>query len=224
MLRFQVKVKTGQLLQMERHLSVRDENKNLGFIPGTTYDSITGIVQEFDGTYQIIPRGTSDIVGELDQPEVPTEVSTVAEAREAGAGKTVTIEGIATTKNGLWGYDTFYMQDGTAGMFVFSSPKDVQPGDKVKITGKLLTYKNELEIDPSSLEIISSGNTLPEAQVVAPSAVKEDTQGELIKLENITITDLKVIAMELLFSKQRQKMVNKYESFMIIVQVLIIMN
>ena len=82
------------------------------------------------------------------------------------------------------------MQDGTAGMFVFGSPKDVQPGDKVKITGKLLTYKNELEIDPSSLEIISSGNTLPEAQVVAPSAVKEDTQGELIKLENITITDL----------------------------------
>ena len=78
--------------------TVRDENNNLGFIPGTTYESITGIVQEFNGTYQIIPRGTSDIVGELDQPEVPTEVSTVAEAREAGAGKTVTIEGIATTK------------------------------------------------------------------------------------------------------------------------------
>ena len=125
-----------------------------------------------------------------EEPEVPTEVSTIAEAREAGAGATVTIEGIATTKSGLWGYDTFYMQDETAGMFVFGSPKDVQPGDKVKITGKLLTYKNELEIDPSSLEIISSGNTLPEAQVVAPSAVKEDTQGELIKLENITITDL----------------------------------
>ena len=122
---------------------------------------------------KLLPRGTSDIVGELDQPEVPTEVSTVAEAREAGAGETVTIEGIATTNTGLWGYDTFYMQDETAGMFVFSSPKNVKPGDKVKITGKLLTYNNELEIEPSSLEIFLSGNTLPEAQVVAPSAVKD---------------------------------------------------
>ncbi|NWQ44055.1 chitobiase/beta-hexosaminidase C-terminal domain-containing protein [Bacillus sp. EB106-08-02-XG196] len=123
------------------------------------------------------------------EPEAPLEAITVAEAREAGAGQTVTIEGIATTKNGLWGYDTFYMQDETAGMLIYSSPKDVQPGDKVKITGKLLTYKNELELQPTNMEIISSGNNFPEAQVIAPTA-NEDTQGELVKLENITITAL----------------------------------
>jgi uncharacterized protein YdeI (BOF family) len=70
------------------------------------------------------------------EPEAPLEAITVAEARQAGAGNTVTIEGITTTKNGLWGYDTFYMQDGTADMLIYGSPRDVQPGDKVKITGK----------------------------------------------------------------------------------------
>ena len=50
------------------------------------------------------------------------------------------------------------------GCIVFRSSKDVKPGDKVKVTGKLLTYKNELEIEPSSLEIISSG-TLYEVPV-----------------------------------------------------------
>ena len=48
----------------------------------------------------------------------------------------------------------YYMQDETAGMFIFSSPQDVKPGDKVKITGKLLTYKNELEIELVEIQIL----------------------------------------------------------------------
>lgn len=42
---------------------VRDENGDLDSLAvGTTYESITGIVQEFNGTFQIVPRGSSDIV------------------------------------------------------------------------------------------------------------------------------------------------------------------
>lgn len=41
---------------------VRDEGASLGLVVGTTYDSITGIVQQFDNDYQVIPRSTSDIV------------------------------------------------------------------------------------------------------------------------------------------------------------------
>jgi len=44
--------------------TVRDENSNLGLVAGTTYESITGIVQEFNGTYQIIPRSQQDIVAD----------------------------------------------------------------------------------------------------------------------------------------------------------------
>ncbi|SDM36939.1 hypothetical protein SAMN05518871_10155 [Psychrobacillus sp. OK028] len=41
---------------------VRDENSSLGLAVGKTYESITGIVQQFDADYQIIPRSVSDIV------------------------------------------------------------------------------------------------------------------------------------------------------------------
>ncbi|MER2064189.1 MAG: DUF6359 domain-containing protein, partial [Alkalibacterium sp.] len=42
--------------------TVRDENDALGINEGTTYESITGIVQQFDDTYQILPRDIFDIV------------------------------------------------------------------------------------------------------------------------------------------------------------------
>ncbi|MGE6487608.1 endonuclease [Paenisporosarcina sp. NPDC076898] len=41
---------------------VRDENNTLGLAVGKTYESITGIVQQFDAAYQIIPRFQQDIV------------------------------------------------------------------------------------------------------------------------------------------------------------------
>ncbi|QPC47816.1 chitobiase/beta-hexosaminidase C-terminal domain-containing protein [Mangrovibacillus cuniculi] len=41
---------------------VRDEKRDLNLQADTTYDSITGIVQEYNGKFQIIPRGTADIV------------------------------------------------------------------------------------------------------------------------------------------------------------------
>ena len=65
-------------------------------------------------------------------------------------------------------------------MFVFTSPKNIQPGDRVKVTGKITSYTNEKEIEVTEIEVLSSGNPLPEAQVVNPSEVNEDTQGELL--------------------------------------------
>lgn len=41
---------------------VRDENSSLGLVVGKTYESISGIVQQFDADYQIIPRSVQDIV------------------------------------------------------------------------------------------------------------------------------------------------------------------
>ena len=41
---------------------IRDENNALGLEVGNTYESITGIVQQFDADYQIIPRSVQDIV------------------------------------------------------------------------------------------------------------------------------------------------------------------
>ncbi|MEK4424065.1 endonuclease [Solibacillus sp. FSL K6-1523] len=43
---------------------VRDENASFNLAVGTTYDSITGIVQQFDNDYQVIPRSSADIVAD----------------------------------------------------------------------------------------------------------------------------------------------------------------
>ncbi|WP_449622050.1 5'-nucleotidase C-terminal domain-containing protein [Robertmurraya sp. Marseille-Q9965] len=138
-------------------------------------------------TYSGLGSHPNDDLKVVSEAPVP-EVISITEARQQGAGKIVTIEGIATTNTGLWGSGTFYMQDATAGMYVYNSPKNVTQGDKVKITGELQTYSNELEIVPTNVEIVSSGNALPSAQTVMK--VDETTQGELLKLENVTITDL----------------------------------
>jgi uncharacterized protein len=51
---------------------VRDETATLGLSSGTTYDSITGIVQEFNGAYQIIPRNQADIVADASAVQAVT--------------------------------------------------------------------------------------------------------------------------------------------------------
>ncbi|MBO0588978.1 endonuclease [Sporosarcina sp. E16_8] len=43
---------------------VRDENNALGLAVGNQYESIAGIVQQFDADYQIIPRSQQDIVAD----------------------------------------------------------------------------------------------------------------------------------------------------------------
>jgi LPXTG-motif cell wall-anchored protein len=157
----------------------------------------TNTTDAFDRNIEWTSKG-KDVFTELGKhqlgiavPSEPTPVPTtisVADARQLGANNSVTIEGIATTKTGLWGSETFYMQDATGGMYVFNSPQSVNPGDKVKVTGDLVLYKGELEIKPTNLVVTSSGNQLPAAQSV--KAVDNTTQGELLKLERVTITNM----------------------------------
>ncbi|WP_082786713.1 endonuclease [Sporosarcina psychrophila] len=134
---------------------------------------------------------------ELDNSELSIFTYTIADTQTISGARTainqtVQIEGIVTTNPGLWGNGAFYMQDETAGMYVYASSANVQPGDKIKVTGKVITYSNEVEIENPIIEVISSGNSIPEAQVVEPSGVNEDTQGELVTINNVTITDLTV--------------------------------
>lgn len=132
---------------------------------------------------------------ELEDSEVSTFTFTVLEAlsitnARKAINETVQIEGIVTTNPGLWGNGAFYMQDETAGMYVYASSANVQPGDKVKVTGKVIVYSNEVEIENPTIEVISPENSIPEAQVIDPSGVNEDTQGELVNLRNVAITEL----------------------------------
>lgn len=83
---------------------VRDEKGALELSVGTTYDSITGIVQQFDQDYQIIPRGQADII------EDATKVQSVNASHPSGTVPAGTQVTLSTTTEGA---DIYYTIDGT---------------------------------------------------------------------------------------------------------------
>ncbi|UJL47373.1 5'-nucleotidase C-terminal domain-containing protein [Virgibacillus sp. NKC19-16] len=83
---------------------VRDETGELNLETGITYDSITGMVVQFDEDQQIIPRNQSDIVGDA------SAVQPIIASPDPGtipAGSNVTLE-TATSDA-----DVFYTTDGS---------------------------------------------------------------------------------------------------------------
>ncbi|WP_233192860.1 DUF6359 domain-containing protein [Sporosarcina sp. P29] len=90
-------------------LLVRDENDDLGLEAGMTYDSVTGIVQQFEDSYQLIPRDELDIVADVTvvrpvgaSPGSGTFVENVEvslKTRESDATIYYTLDGSAPTIN-----------------------------------------------------------------------------------------------------------------------------
>lgn len=148
------------------------------------------------GAYFSVPGlRTASAFTILSAGEAPPEaaiVDSIAEARTSG-GELIQVEGIVTTGTGFWGGNAFYVQDETAGLYVFTNTANVSPGDKVRLTGKVSVYSGEVQLQPNTIEVVSSGNDLPAVQSFSPTGVNEDTQGELIELKNVEITELKSV-------------------------------
>lgn len=141
-----------------------------------------------ENIYKGLGSHPNDDLKVVEEPEVPAQTISIAEARKPGVSGPVTIEGIATTNSGLLGSGELFVQDATGGMYVYRSTLNVTKGDIVKITGTLGTYKTQLQIVPTDVKIVSSGNALPSAQSV--KSVDDSTQGELLKLERVKITEM----------------------------------
>ncbi|MFD9628213.1 endonuclease [Peribacillus muralis] len=148
------------------------------------YFSVSGL--KSPTAYTIITDGGTP----PEQPDVKVMAS-IAEAR-TNTEDVVQVDGVVTTGLGYWGGKGFYIQDETAGLYVYGSswPKDVKQGDKVRLIGKVSAYNKELQMQPTKLEVISSGNELPKSQTGDASGVNGNTQGELVTIENVTITGL----------------------------------
>lgn len=121
-----------------------------------------------------------------DKPPVP-EKSSIADARQTPEGTLVTVEGVITSEPGAFGGQAFYIQDDTAGIYVFQSTAGFHKGDVINISAKKTTYNTELELsDPVVLKKIGT------AQVPDPivqTALSESNQGRLVTLENVTISN-----------------------------------
>ncbi|MGD7023439.1 thermonuclease family protein [Rossellomorea vietnamensis] len=124
------------------------------------------------------------------EPTDPSESLSIADAK-LKIGQTVTTEGIVTADNSSIGGGKLstYIQDETGGinLFAFDPSKhpDVKEGDKVKVTGEITVYKQLTEIVAETVEIISSGSELPDAEsltledMMNPAAA-EPFEGQLV--------------------------------------------
>ncbi|HJN68274.1 MAG TPA: hypothetical protein QF602_02375, partial [Candidatus Marinimicrobia bacterium] len=111
-------------------------------------------------------------------------------------GESVLIQGIVTAANGETpdGDGSFYIQDGAGaynGINVISSDYTVSRGDLVELYGEYVEYYGKSEIsEPENLEILSSGNTLPEPEVISLNQEDwEPWEGVLIQIQNVAVSN-----------------------------------
>ncbi|MDR6881137.1 OmpL47-type beta-barrel domain-containing protein [Bacillus sp. 3255] len=118
---------------------------------------------------------------------IPEQIS-ISEARGQSTGTLVTVEGVVTTEPGAFGGQAFYLQDESAGIYVFQSQSGFHQGDKVKITASTAVFNTELELaDP--VAIAKTGvSALPVP--VPVTAVTNDNQGQLVELSDVTVTNI----------------------------------
>ena len=113
----------------------------------------------------------------------------VADARNAAIGSSVTIFGIVTSGPSLGGVR--YVQDATGGIAAFPGSGSVpgfspSPGDAITLTGTLTEYSGLLEITPiSAFTVNSTGNALPEPEVITPDGLDEPVESRVVRLEGV---------------------------------------
>lgn len=153
--------------------------------------TITGSLEAYFSVPGLRSASAFTIINGGTPPPVAEEVADIAAARAVtDSNKLIKVKGTVTTGTGFWGGKAFYIQDASAGIYVYTTAADVQPGDIVELEGKVSPYSGELQIQPSKVTVISSGNPLPAAQGITPAGVNEETQSERILLNNVTITNL----------------------------------
>ena len=112
----------------------------------------------------------------------------LSEARGKAQGTVVTLEGVVTTEPGSFGGQAFYLQDDTAGIYVFQTLSGFHKGDIVKITAPLTLYNTEIELtDP--VAIVKTGTASLPVPVVSVS-VNDVNQGQVIQLQDVTIRNI----------------------------------
>ncbi|ARU60194.1 hypothetical protein CBW65_03325 [Tumebacillus avium] len=143
-------------------------------------NSTAPFAYEADARISDVREIAANTIGEL----------SIADARLAGTGKVVTVQGTVTSKTGIFGEKRFYVQDATGGLFVLQNRTDLEVGDVVRVTG--ITAENGGEfrlIGVTAIETVGTA-VVPEHVNVTPGTVNEALEGEIVKLKKVIVSDL----------------------------------
>lgn len=169
--------------------------------PAGMFD-VTGLGSQYDFSspydegYQIFPRMLTDI---FEYPTIPTytigsvttlDADGVADSlgvlcKVVGTVMGVDLQGSATAIQ-------FTIHDGSDGLGVYSSAPAAQSytvmeGDQVRLIGTISQFNGLTQINPDSIALISSNNTLPTPAVV--TQLGENTESELVTFTSATLVD-----------------------------------
>ncbi len=127
---------------------------------------------------------------------------TIAEARAAGPGTTVTVEGVVTRSKGAF----TYIQDGTAGLTIRQTSGDffddvadgtITTGTRISVTGTLSEFRGLLQInqqnaednDLDSYSVVSQGNSVSAQTITIQELIDngEDYEAELVRVTGLTV-------------------------------------
>ncbi|GAA0357525.1 5'-nucleotidase C-terminal domain-containing protein [Bacillus horti] len=173
--------------QLRAALNLVDNPENLGQAVRITGD----LAAYFSQPGLRSPSAYEFVDGQEPGPE--PEYITLAEARNVPAGTEVSIEAVVTTQVGAWGSKGFYVQDETAGAYVFQNQADVDPGDVVQLTGTTGIFNGEFQL--ASLTHLETTSTIevPTAVAVSPAQISKDNEGQLVSLEEVEIANLQQV-------------------------------
>jgi hypothetical protein len=112
--------------------------------------------------------------------------------------KQVTLSGIITTPNFSPQKSSFFLQEDSAGIHLFSNRIDLMDlaelnsGDKIAVSGTLDQYNGltELHVDAvRSLVVLGKDQQLPPAKTITANELNEKTEGMLVRLQQVTLVD-----------------------------------
>ncbi|TVQ48394.1 MAG: T9SS C-terminal target domain-containing protein [Saprospirales bacterium] len=173
---------------------------NLGFTPPEGEFDLIGIGSQFttntppnDG-YRIMPRYAEDLGLDLSDPYTEVTMPQLRENDPNGrplllgqpVSVTAVVYGINFRPQGL---QFTLIDEDNVGVSIYRASGDlgyiVNEGDLVLVKGIVEEFRGLTQINPDEIELISQGNELVEPRVV--TALGEETESSLIKLENLTI-------------------------------------
>ena len=107
-------------------------------------------------------------------------------ARMQGVGATVTVTGVVTNGDELG--PIRYIEDATAGLALYDPTplSSVLRGEEITVTGILVDYNGLLEMTPVNSISTVSNNFSVTPQVVTPNQIGENTESELVQIDNVT--------------------------------------
>lgn len=152
--------------------------------------NVVGVLGEYNGIYQLMPRSLSDI-GVIDPPPGQTWMD-ILTARGQPEGSSVTIRGIVTFAQPSAGTArTIYIQDATGGIASYHPMTDaLLAGDSVEVRGDLSPYNNFLELNPvDSVALYAQGLALPQPKLISIPTASESFESQLVEINEVQFVE-----------------------------------